>query len=523
MIVDIVLIVFKNVKAIEKNSYMDLIKTFLLQYLGIILFFSALFIQRNFDMLELEQILFHTDVNMDVGEVRKAIKNYKTHCVKRPLIWSSIIFTMSYYAFPIELSRWKISFRVTPIRFAKVFFVFSFIIFLVQCDAKKFIQGKESQFIEENYVSPHDVGFKFPEKKRNFVLIVLESIENTFASKEEGGLFKKSAIPELAKLAFAPGSITFTHKEGNQLGGAGFTNLAHWSFSARFAMLSGLPYKFGGESGTIPGAYTLLDLLYDNGYKQYLVFGHNAIFMGIKPMYTQHGNVTLCDEDVIKEHLPKYKDMNVFWGLNDFVIIEYAEELLANLSKKNDPFTLILHTVDTHFPDGTLCERCKDDFKENYYNTLSCSSREITKFVDYIKKLDCYNDTTIAVIGDHLTMAKIVNDQYSLMGDRSTYNCIINSARNTTHTRKRKFNQFDWYPTLVTSLGIDFKGNRLGLGTDLFSGEKTLTEKIGLWEINEIIRHPSNFYNREFLLKPDDELILNTNAFWSTNITNLKE
>ena len=52
-------------------------------------------------------------------------------------------------------------------------------------------------FIGENYVDPHEVVLKFPEKKRNLIYIFLESAEITFADEENGGAFEKNIIPEL--------------------------------------------------------------------------------------------------------------------------------------------------------------------------------------------------------------------------------------------------------------------------------------------------------------------------------------
>lgn len=41
----------------------------------------------------------------------------------------------------------------------------------------------------------------FPEKKRNLIYIFLESMESTYASKDEGGEFEFNCIPELTQLA----------------------------------------------------------------------------------------------------------------------------------------------------------------------------------------------------------------------------------------------------------------------------------------------------------------------------------
>lgn len=42
-----------------------------------------------------------------------------------------------------------------------------------------------------------------------------------------------------------------------------------------------------------------------------------------------------------------------------------------------------------------------------------------------------------------------------------------------------KFNAMDLFPTILASIGASIPGERLGLGTNLFSGERTLQE--GMW------------------------------------------
>lgn len=59
----------------------------------------------------------------------------------------------------------------------------------------------DSTFIEENYIAPSNANLKFPEQKRNLIMIYLESMENTFLSKDLGGYMNDNLIPELTKLA----------------------------------------------------------------------------------------------------------------------------------------------------------------------------------------------------------------------------------------------------------------------------------------------------------------------------------
>ncbi len=58
---------------------------------------------------------------------------------------------------------------------------------------------------------------------------------------------------------------------------------------------------------------------------------------------------------------------------------------------------------------------------------------------------------------------------------------------------------FDMFPTLVSCLGVQYDGNRLGIGTNLFSNEQTLFERDGVKEVNKELENRSKFYNDNIL------------------------
>ncbi len=47
----------------------------------------------------------------------------------------------------------------------------------------------------------------------------------------------------------------------------------------------------------------------------------------------------------------------------------------------------------------------------------------------------------------------------------------------------------------MSALGFEIKGNRLGLGTNLFSNRETLTEKYGKEKLDEKLQDNSTFYD----------------------------
>ena len=69
---------------------------------------------------------------------------------------------------------------------------------------------------------------------------------------------------------------------------------------------------------------------------------------------------------------------------------------------------------------------------------------------------------------------------------------------------ERKFGTFDMFPTTLAAMGCRIEGNRLGLGTNLFSEVETLTEMFGYDRLDQELQKNSEFYNEELLEMPPD-------------------
>ena len=84
--------------------------------------------------------------------------------------------------------------------------------------------------------------------------------------------------------------------------------------------------------------------------------------------------------------------------------------------------------------------------------------------------------------------------------DKKVVNVIINPAVEVENTN-RIYSTMDLYPTTLGALGAKISGNRLALGTNLFSDEKTLIEKYGVQYVNEELKKISRYYNNNILVK----------------------
>jgi phosphoglycerol transferase len=385
-----------------------------------------------------------------------------------------------------------------------------------ELDAGGYVEakGEYSTFIDVNYADPAEVVLQFPEKKRNLVYIFLESMETTYADKDNGGGFKRNVIPELTSLA--QGNEDFSGENSNLNGGyplAGTT----WTMGALFGQTSGLPLSISIEKNSMDtqdsffsGVITLGDILENAGYEQTLMIGSDATFGGRRLYFQEHGDYNIIDYEYALDTEMIPEDYLVWWGYEDQKLFEFAKESLLEMAGHEEPFNLTLLTVDTHFEDGYICGLCGDSYKNDQYaNVMACSSRQINEFVSWIQRQSFYENTTIVLVGDHLTMDSNFCEDVDKDYDRKVYTAYINSAVNVEIDKERSYTTFDFFPTTLAALGIEIEGERLGLGTNLFSSKQTLTERFGIEvEKSEITRKSELLESLADLDENNQELLI---------------
>ena len=368
---------------------------------------------------------------------------------------------------------------------------------ILKIDTYIMSQSKETNLFEEYYVDGRDIEITFPEEKRNLIYIYVESLESTNVSKKNGGLVSDSYIPNLEKLALK--NINFSNND--KIGGALQVNNTEWTMAALIAHTSGIPFKISMDTNfynnyinSFPGVYNLGDILEENGYNNYFMIGSDAEFGGRKSFFKTHGDYTIYDYYYAIENKDIEEDYFVWWGYEDKKLFEYAKEKILEISTEEEPFNFTLLTVDTHFTDGYMDDSCEEVFDKTYANSFYCSDSKIGDFVDWIKGQDFYDNTTIVIVGDHMTMQ---SNFYELDKNyqRTIYNTFINSSIEPENEKNRLFSTLDFFPITLASLGVEIKGNKLGLGVNLFSEEKTLVEKLGLENLNKEISKKSSYYD----------------------------
>lgn len=356
-------------------------------------------------------------------------------------------------------------------------------------------QETYSSFIDDNYVDPKDVELTFPEKKRNLVYIFLESMENTYSDEASGGAFPENCIPELTQISLE--NQNFSGPEGGLNGGIPLKG-ATWTIGAMFAQTSGLPLNLpidknamSTQNDFFPGVTALGDILKENGYAQTLCIGSDAAFGGRDLYFKGHGDFTIKDYYAAINDGKIPSDYYVWWGFEDKYLMDNAKEEMTKLASGTEPFNFTMLTVDTHFEDGYVCSDCADSYNTQYSNVMACSSKKINELVEWIKAQSWYENTTIVISGDHLTMDKDYCDNVSDEYERTVYTTIINAPVERQTQERRTICTFDNFPTTLAALGVEIEGNRLGLGTNLYSSEPTLLERYSVEEANDGLQQKS--------------------------------
>lgn len=376
-------------------------------------------------------------------------------------------------------------------------------------------RNTESNFIEEEYVDPMDVAVVFPEQKRNLIYIFLESMETTYSDVDDGGAFDENVIPELTEIAQT--NEDFSGIDPKLNGGYSLEGTT-WTMGAMFAQTSGLPLNLSisandmdTQDSFFPGITTLGDILSDAGYTQTLLIGSEAQFGGRKLYFQEHGNYEMEDYGYAIENGLILSDYKVWWGYEDQKLFEFAKEKLLRLSQGDEPFNLTMLTVDTHFEDGYVCEQCPTEYDTQYSNVMACSSRQVGEFLKWIQQQDFYENTTIVISGDHPTMDSDYCAEIDQEGnyDRRVFTAYINAAAYAQDQQERTYSTFDNFPTTLAALGVQIDGDRLGLGTNLFSGKQTLLEKFGKSKVNAELKKKSEFIEKlSAVNKTNDALLI---------------
>lgn len=456
----------------------------IISVLAILICFSIKWMLETWANLTMDELVYHLNSPLE-GTNSDMIWQYVFKCIV-PTIIIIMVITAIMIIFKKKKKRTGYICIVVLIASVTILVLYGYTAWK-KLDIGDYMSGQSeiSSFIDDNYVDPKEVTLTFPEKKRNLIYIFLESMETAYSDEDNGGAFEKDVIPELTEIAQE--NEEFSGKDNKLNGGYSMPGTT-WTMGAMFAQTSGLPLKISisanemdTQDNFFPGITTIGDILSDAGYSQTLLLGSNATFGGRKLYFSEHGNYDIIDYNYAMEQgWLSTEEYPVWWGYDDQKLFEFAKNRLGELATQNEPFNLTMLTVDTHFEDGYVCDKCDDRFGNNQYaNVMACSSKQVAEFVEWVQQQDFYENTTIVISGDHPTMDSDFCEDVDESYIRKVYTAYINGGKSEL-SNARNYTTMDAFPTTLAAIGVEIEGNRLGLGTNLFSSEQTLTERFGI-------------------------------------------
>ena len=349
-----------------------------------------------------------------------------------------------------------------------------------------------STLYETEYVDPSSLDVKFPEKKRNLLLIYMESFENNFRYSQH---YEKNLIPNLSKLQ-EEGQYSLAHES---LPGSDY------SIAALVASQCSVPLRFSKDMDIwdtkyfLPKAICFPEILKKNGYKNVFVKAADITFTKADVFAKSHGFDEALGVDEILPTLPnkdKKEYIGTFGGVTDRVLFEFAKNKLEEF-KENEPFMLSLFSLDTHTPVAKLDKSCKAVFGD-LRDSFICADKGVYEFIEWFKTSKYWENTTVVVVGDHVLPSRMF---YKGRPKKGIFNLFLNVADGLKIRNDKIFSTYDLAPTILESLGAEIKPRAFALGRSMFSDEMSLIEKIGVSKLKIRLIQKSLVYDK--LLVPN--------------------
>lgn len=349
-----------------------------------------------------------------------------------------------------------------------------------------FNSHKVSTLYETEYVKSDDIEIIFPEKKRNLILIYLESFEQNFSLAEHYG---KNLIPNLSKLR-DEGQYSLNHES---------IRGTDYSIASIVSSQCGVPLRFISNTDFwaskffLPQAVCFAEILKANNYQTAIVKASDITFTNVDVFALSHGYNTAEGANQILQTIPKdLQAINVgtFGGVTDRTLYDYAKLKLDEFDK-NTPFMLTLFSLDTHTPGYFVDKECSREFND-LRDAYMCSDKAIGEFIDWLKTSPYWKNTTVVIMGDHLLSSRINNKGRV---KRGIFNIFLNLPEGLTIKKDKIFSTIDLAPSILESIGIKLSPRSFGLGRSIFADEPTLIDKLGN-KFKSLLAQNSEYYNK---------------------------
>lgn len=306
---------------------------------------------------------------------------------------------------------------------------------------------------------------------RNLIVIQVESLQNMVINSTYGD---QVITPNLNKLV-KEDSLYF-NSYYQQLGRGNTSDAEFVSHNSLYAPIYGQAYDIYRDNKF----YGLPWILKDQGYETIALHGYKKEFWNRDKAYPAQGF-----DKFISEKDYELKE-SIGFGLGDR---EFFQQSIEYIKSFKQPFYSFLITLTSHGPyeipesykELILKEEDEDTLFGDYLNAIHYTDRAIGEFISYLKENDLYDNSIIAIYGDHFGLNakdKSTKDRVSnYLGYEYDFDemmripLVINiPGSEISKTFDTVGGQIDFMPTILNLMGIKNE-NPYVFGQDLVNAD----------------------------------------------------
>ena len=311
---------------------------------------------------------------------------------------------------------------------------------------------------------------------KNLIVLQIEALQSFVIDLEYNG---QEITPNINKLIHDTSSLYYDNYY--QLLGRGNTSDAEFVSNNSLHPSMESPTYTQYETNTF---YGLPWVLRDNGYTSWVFHGYEKKFWNREKAYVNQGFQRFVSQEDYN-----FKE-TIGMGITDKDFFEQSIDYLFELDAINEnPFYAFIISLSSHNPFDmpekyhvlNLKPEHEGTILGNYLQLIHYTDKYVGKFIEDLKEVGLYDNTVIALYGDHFAIQNTSDEIHALMkdflGHKYNYNDIMNvpmlihiPGEELGQTISKVGSQLDFFPTILNIMGYS---NEKGLvfGRDITNYE----------------------------------------------------
>ncbi|WP_419880651.1 LTA synthase family protein [Peribacillus sp. B-H-3] len=327
---------------------------------------------------------------------------------------------------------------------------------------------------EKQGILERKIRYKGIANGKNLIIVQLESVQNFLINLSIGG---REVTPNLN--AFLKESFYFPHFYTQV--GKGNTSDAEFITNTSLYAKGDIPMSAAAEGKKVPGMPRVLG---ENGYHTATFHANSVTFWNREKLYASLGFQDFFDKNYFGGQDP------ISYGVSDEVMYKKTVKKLAAFHHDGEKFYSHIIALSSHFPYKlpeekkkyaiTLPKEYEGSMVGSYIEAVSYADYAFGRFIKELKNEGLYNQSVIAVYGDHQGLQTKSSKDEKLAGNifRNKYDPVLDHLNIPLIIKVPSINQgatinmtgglVDIYPTVANLLGIDISKEVI-FGTDLIN------------------------------------------------------